>query len=636
MRRANGVSRSHWILGGLAGLITLSIVMLIALAALPFSLMKNTIARKASEALGAPVSIGSVERREALSFTPTIVVRNLYIRQPEWAGKGAMVEASQVEFRLAILPLLLGQRVRPDSIVAHGLNLALVRDRLGRANWNGPNAGAKASSEDSGLSELRVSEGRISLRDYKRSLIIAGSLTSNAKGLLLNAAGTFHDRPTRIALRAAPIVALKTDTPYPFRLDLASPLLHLQAQGHMRGALNTRAMTLDMRARAANLKYLDDMIEAGLFGTNPIDLSAKVRHAGQDWLVDQMAGRIGRSSLNGKATILKRDGRTKIDGDIRFASLDFDDLADAHGRAKAKAIEARIGERVFPGTRINLANVGPTDGVIRLRADRLLLGGSAFRSLSGVIRLDGKQLTIDDIVVGMASGQMKGTLRIDQRSGAAHPRLSIDFRLTDDRLERVLGTDAATGPLRGRIILSGRGDTIRDALAHADGRVGILVQNGSIKRTFAAVLGQDLGKTIGAALKDADAQVPLRCLAAGFIAKNGIVTPSPLLIATDISTGRGEGQLSLATEKIALSLNGQSREPSGLRLTDPILIAGTFSNPSFSISGRPASEKMGAGSVLKVLGKSIGDALGLGRKVEAKSNLAPMIVDCPALARRVL
>jgi uncharacterized protein involved in outer membrane biogenesis len=230
---------------------------------------------------------------------------------------------------------------------------------------------------------------------------------------------------------------------------------------------------------------------------------------------------------------------------------------------------------------------------------------------------------------------MTGNLRIDQRNDVARPRLSIDLVLAGGRLETLMGTRAATGPLRARVKLAGTGDTIRAALANADGRAGLLVQGGTIKRTFAAVLGQDLGKAIGAALGDRDAEVTLRCLAIGFAAKRGVLTPAPFVVDTGISVGQGQGQLSLASERLALTIRGQARNPTALRLADPIVVGGTFTSPTVSAAGTPAGTKMDAGSVIKVIGKSVGRALGLGKDEREKPPLRAED-QCDEIARKIL
>lgn len=627
----------RWIIRGIAATVLLGCFALIGLAAFPFALFKDAIAGRIGSALGTQVSIGSIERREWLSFTPTILLRDIAVQQPAWAGKGDMVHARTIEAKLPMLPLLVGRGAQPEDFVAHGLTLALVRDAKGRANWQGQDKADDAKDDaGTGLERLIIPDGHLTLRDDKRSLNLAGSFVSDGRGLRVDAAGKFHEAPARLTLRGSRIADLPPDTPYPLRLELRSPLLNLAASGQSRGALNLKAVTLDIHAIAPNLKYLDDVIEAGLFGTRAIDLKARVRHAGHDWHIERMTGSIGRSMLVAKADVLKREGRTKIDADMHFSTFDFDDLSDAQGKARAAAIEARIGPRVLPGTRINLAKVGPTDGVIRFQADRLLLEDSAFRSLSGVIELEGKLLRLDNVIAGMSSGRMTGKVSIDQRGGVAHPIMALDLAFHDGRLETLMGSRDATGPLRGRVVLKGAGDTIREALAHADGRAGLLVRGGTVKRTFAAVLGQDLGKAIGAVLRDKEVDVPLRCLAIGFTAKGGILSPSPFLVDTGISVGQGRGRLSLADERIALSIRGRSREASPLRLVDPITVGGTFTAPTLSAAGKPPGSKVDAGSVLSAVGKSVGRALGLGKDQSPAEASIPAAADCEKLARQIL
>ncbi|WP_313230861.1 AsmA family protein [Sphingobium yanoikuyae] len=619
------------------GLVALAIVtaVIIAIGAFPIGMFKGAIEERMSARLGTGVSIGSVKRNGIFSFKPVITLEDLRIAQPSWAGKGDMVQAKSIHARVAVLPLILGRAPRMEDVTAAGLNLWLVRDRDGRANWEGRDKSAPSDDGDGhGLAGVSIRDGRISLRDDKRSLTVSGQFKSDEAGVRAETKGRFHDAPASLTFSGAPIVGLSSDARYPFQLELASPLLQLHARGASVGALNLRTMALNIRAKAANLKYLDDVIEAGLFGTKPIDLTARVRHSGRDWFVDRLAGRIGSSRLTAKATVLKRDERTKIDAAVHFTDFGFDDLSDAEGRAKDAAIEARIGPRVLPGTRINLAKVGPTDGRIRFKADRLLLENSAFKSLAGTIVLEGKLLRIENIVAGMSSGRMTGLLEVDQRNGARHPKLSIDLKFADGRLETVVGSKDVTGPLQGRVALVGTGDTIREALGTANGRAGLAVEGGTIKRTFAAVLGQDLGKAIGAVLRDKDAEVPLRCLVVGFSAREGDLVARDFVADTAISLGTGKGRISLASERISLSISGQSRNPSALRLEDPIGVGGTLSSPTISAAGEPPGSKLDGGSMISAVGKSIGRALGIGKR--ERSFVTPAPIDCKAAARRVL
>ncbi len=629
---AKGRQKIKWI-----GLAVLAVVLAVIamIGAFPVGMFRGAIEERLSAHLGAAVRIGAVRRNGIFSFKPLITVQELRIAQPDWAGQGDMVHARSIQARVAVLPILLGRAPLMEDITATGLNLSLVRDRDGRANWEGrKKTPARDGDRGRGLVGVAIRDGHITLRDEKRSLTLTGSFKADGTGVRAEAKGRFHEAPATVTFVGAPIVGVASDARYPFQLQLSSPLLQLDARGASVGALNLRTMSLDIRAKAPNLKYLDDVIEAGLFGTRPIDLTAKVRHSGRDWFVDRLSGRIGSSRLVANANVLKRDERTKIDADVHFSEFGFDDLSDAEGKAKDAAIEKRIGPRVLPGTRINLAKVGPTDGRIRFKADRLLLNGSAFRSLAGTIVLEGKLLRIENILAGMSSGRMTGLLEVDQRGGVRHPKLSIDLKFADGRLETVIGSRDVTGPLHGHVALVGSGDTIREALATADGRAGLAVEGGTIKRTFAAVLGQDLGKAIGAVLKDKDAEVPLRCLVVGFSATRGELIARDFVADTGISLGTGRGRISLGSERISLSISGQSRNPSALRLEDPIGVGGTLSSPTISAAGEPPGSKLDGGAMISAVGKSIGRALGIGKKERSFVTSAP--IDCRAAARRVL
>ncbi|BAK66243.1 AsmA family protein [Sphingobium sp. SYK-6] len=633
-RRMTRSRRVRWIAIASASLLLLLVLLL---GAFPVGMAKGWLERKLSSELNAPVSIESLGREPFFSFSPTLVVRGLRIAQPDWAGPGELLRAQDVRVRVALIPALTGSGRAIRGIHARGALLALVRDENRRSNWSGERDDARtgsggASSID--LADLVITDSRFTLRDARRGLEIAGTIAANATtGLAARATGRFHGEPIEASVKGAAIAGRPAGAAYPFQLALSSPLLQLDARGTMKGALNTSDMAMTMSARAPTLKYLDDIIEAGLFGTQPIDLRASVRRQGQDWFLDRLSGSVGRSRLTGRAEILKREGRSKIDATIAFSQFDFDDLADDAGLAAQAALEARIGPRVLPNTRINLAKVGPTDGTIRFTAARLLFKSpSVFRSLRGKISLQGKVLRLDDVEAGLSSGRLTGRLLVDHREGES-PRLDLDLRLRSGRLGALLDmTEQIDAPVNARIALSGRGDTIRAALSKSTGHVGLAAGEGRISRTIAAVLAQDMGKAIGAALGDGDAPVPLRCIAIGFRARGGMLTAAPFLVETEVSRSRGEGTINLDGERIALRIGGASRESSGLPMVDPLGLEGTLSAPSLDLA---AGRKGDGGGVAGAVVRSIGGALGLvDKRGPAVDASGPS--NCRALSERVL
>ncbi|MFC4257236.1 AsmA family protein [Altererythrobacter xixiisoli] len=623
------------------GAIVAAILLLVLLlAAFPVTLLRGLAERQLAQEFDAPVTIGGLSRDSLLSFTPNITVSDARIGQPEWAkteaGEGDFLTIKRASAQVPILSLLSGS---PDIRALHisGLTLALVRDADGRGNWEGRPGEEGDGGRRPQLEQLTITDSRFSLRDAKRHLDIAGDLQADAQGgLRIHADGQFDGAPASLAFKGAALAGAKAGAAWPFTAQLDGDRLALTARGTMAGALNFGDMKLALTARAPSLTQLDYIIEAGLFGTQDIDISGDVRHQGEDWFIDRLEGTIGRSQLRAKAIVRKRDGRTKIDARIDASQLDFDDLADDEGLAKARAKEARIGKRIIPDVRVNLSKMGPTDGVIHFAIERLLVkGGSAFRSLKGRLELDHRVLKLTNAVAGLESGQVTGWLTVD--STGEVPLISTELRVTGTSLDTLIGRpDMIRGRLDGLVRINGHGDTIRDGFTSGSGKIAFVARSGAMNRMAAFVLGQDLGGAISQKLGDDDAMAPIRCAILAFTARSGVLTPAPLAIATDISSGRGRGQINLTGETIALTLNGTAREKAALRLVDPIRVGGTLTSPAISLDQAEAREGRSGGGVIGAITRSIGSALGLRKDEEEPAVTPPSSVDCAGLARAAL
>ncbi len=604
-------------------------LLFIALGAFPVGMLRGLIEDRLSHELRTRVTIGAITRNGAFSYAPLVSVRDVRIAQPSWAGQGDFVRVRAASVRVPVFALLLG-RFRPDHVALDGARVALVRDATGRANWkpDGPKR-SDGAGEGPRLSDLTVTDTRIVLRDARRGLVVAGPLTVDAAhGLRLTATGTFRNTPATLDLTGGRITGIDPHAPYAFAATFASTALNLSARGVMDGMLDTRHFTADVTVQAPTLKNLDYAIEAGLFGSQPIDLTGKIRHDGRDWYVDRVAGRMGRSLFSGSASVRKHDIRTAIDARIHATQFDFDDLADTQGRAAFAQRRAATGARVIPPTRIDLHKVGKTDGTLRFSTDRLLAsGGTVFRTLSGTLTLDHRVVTVTDIVATLAAGRLTGTVTVDHRAGL--PRLSTDLRLSGLTLETLVQRpDMISGQVRGRIVLAGQGETVREALSHASGKAAIVATQGQVRRMAADVLGQNLGGAIGDAIGGPSRTVPLRCLVANFRASNGVLVPRPLAIDTGASIGRGSGRILLDGERIDLTLAGASKSRAVLRIADPIRIGGTLGSPSVSVAGLGTADRPGTGGVLRVFGRSLGQALGLTRTPESADGRPPVTMDC--------
>jgi uncharacterized protein involved in outer membrane biogenesis len=325
-----------------------------------------------------------------------------------------------------------------------------------------------------------------------------------------------------------------------------------------------------------------------------------VVHDGTSWIVTGLRGTVGRSDLTGRITARRVDGRTKLDGAVTFGRLDFDDLASHAGLARAHQVTAQIGRKLVPPTRINLAHVGPADGVIEIAARRLISKQpSALAAMRGTLTLDHRRLTADPFTLDLTRGRITGRIVVDQRDGAPLPRVTLALDLTGTTLTTLAGGDGdVTGAVTGRLRLTGRGSTFREVVGNADGRIGLIARDGVLPAKVASDLGFDVARALTTV---EDKQAGLRCVAIGLAMRRGTGTFDPMVIDTTRAQSRGIGTIRFPQEALAIRLTGAPKKKSVLRLPAAILVGGTIKEPEVDLQKGAKS----FGNILKAIGQSI-------------------------------
>lgn len=609
------LSRRAWIILSTGG--GTLVVLVLAAAMFPVSWLKETVEHRIGDSIGSQVKIASLDREDIFSFSPVIAAHDIRIAQPNWAGRGDLAAVRELRLRLHVLPLLTG-RTDADLLTARGLRLNLLRTADGRKNWTRQEASDSRGST-AAMEIGRIEDAVISYRDDKQKRQFALRLTVDRdQGLSAQGNGSIDGAPVRLTLRGAPMVR---DRRWPFEAKIDGTAIAMTAKGSMAQPLRTDDMTFAITARADDLKRIDRVIEAGLFGTQPVDLKADVTHADNAWKVENLAGRVGRSPLTGRIAAIKTDGRTKLDGDVRFTALDFDDLASDEGLRKAAALRRAMGPRIVPNTRVNIGKIDKTDGRIAVRIDRILSKGpSAVRSVNAVLTLDNRILTVDPLRVGLAAGAITGRVVVDQRAGQPKPTVHLSLALRNGRISAFVGSARdVDGRMDGRIQITGVGDTVREAVGVSDGHVGLLARQGALPTKIAAFMGFDVAKGL---LADKDSRTVLRCAGLGLSVRKGVGTIDPLIIDTSISQSHGTGTVRFPAETLAISATGKPKGKAAILLPGPVRLDGTIRQPHLIV---PKPDKS-VGSILKAVGRAI----------SGKQGPPATDVDCAALTSKML
>jgi uncharacterized protein involved in outer membrane biogenesis len=609
--------RVHWTAGGVALLVVL---LLIALAAFPWGVLRETAVRRASERIGRSVTIGRIDRLDSFSFTPTIAIRDLSVPQAAWAGKGELARITTARIRFSAWAMLIG-RFAPESIEIEGLRLALIRDAQRRENWRKDGTGSGGGDSPAGLDHLVLRDARVTYRDAFQQRSFDLTLSSDAGGFRVGGAGMVRGQPVSVTAHGPAIAA--TGKPWPFGATIDGPALAMRATGTMDAPLDLRHLVIDVTARANDLKMIDAIIEAGLIGTQPVSLTAHARHDGHDWNVSSIAGMIGQSDIAGHVTVRKLDGRTRLDGVIDAQRLRFEDFASDAGLAKAQALKQVEGPKLVPNLRINIRKITHTDGTIAFTVRHLIDNGGAraFTGLSGRLTLDHQLLTIDPLSFTMTKGRMSGSLRVDQRGGRDVPLVTIDMAIRDSSLGTIAGT--AGGEVDGRFDaharLVGIGSTIREAVGNSDGMLGVIAGDGRLPAKIASMIGLDAGRSF---FTGGEEEAGLRCVALRLDVRHGVGRADPFVIDTTRSRSDGTGTITFPSEAMAFDLTGYPKDRIVLRLPGSVHVGGTIREPDVIIPPQVKS----VGNIFKAIGRAI------------RGDQGPLATDadCATLARRVL
>lgn len=554
-------------------------------------LLRPLIATSLSSTLGQTATIGSLNRRGGTLLHPILVLANVHVAQPVWAGPGDIASVEQIAVQLPLLPLLTGH-FRPESIVVTRPHLKLFRTSDGRLNWTARTRAARLPV----LGKLRIADGLLEVVDVQADRNLRARFVLDGHGFRLTGHGRLGRQPLTLIGRGAPINPVQLAAPWPFRVILSTPRAVLALDGIADNLLNLDHFSACLISHGYDLHDLDKVVEAGLPGTQAFVLRAEVRHDAPDWILDRITGTLGRSDFAGRAALRQRNGRNVANAALVARQFDFRDLSSDHGQAINAAHFRRNGPRLLPETAIHLEHFRNVDATVRFVVHRLLFAKpSPFVSLAGTAVLDHGVLTIQPLVAGLVHGRITGSARVEHRTG--QPHLMLNLKLIDSRIENVLIKPAeAVGPLYGMIRLAGDGLTVRSAIGHANGTVAFIVKHGALLAKTGELIGQDAGGLLAG-----KGRVELRCAIGHFSVKNGIAMPTPLLIDTAVSQANASGSIDLSNERIALIVAGHRKQRSTVRLAGPLKVSGILSKPIFGIS--PAAKS--PSGIFKTIGHAL-------------------------------
>ncbi len=595
-----------WAAGTLAALIAL----LAALAAaLDTGHFQKPLMRFIASHAGRPLEFKGAFQLSVFSLHPRLIAEDVVIGNPPWVPSGPTAEIAKV-ILVITLPWF-GHGLGVERLEMHGATLHLMRDSTGHANWQwtDPDEGGYQSLPIT--RSLSMPDARVDLDDAQRHLEFHGKVSAHevngieaARSLRIEGEGLLNGRPASFEIDGDPLTGASHAKPYRFTFAEGSSGSRLTGSGFLSHPFDFDVLDTTFEAAGADLKDLFYLTGIKLVNTGSYRLSGKLVRRGTHTQLNDLVVTSGQSDVRGTVSIDYSGGRPKLGADLNSQLLHLSDLG---ARAAGRPSEADAGPPLLlSNARLDPAAVRRMDGVVNYHAHRIDVGRVPLQTVAGKMTIDHGVLVLAPLSGDVLGGKFTAQARLD--AATDDPAADLDLKIADLRLGQLVRKGAAQPPvdglLRARVIIKGRGSSIHQVAASANGTVTAVLSHGTIRASLAELTGVDL-RGLGLMLSKNAQESAVRCGVASFLAHDGTLVTKSLVVDTDPVLITGEGDIHLDSEALDLALRGH---PKGLRLSrlrSPVLVRGTLSHPSAGIQARnsvaQAAEAVALGALLTPL-----------------------------------
>jgi hypothetical protein len=148
--------------------------------------------------------------------------------------------------------------------------------------------------------------------------------------------------------------------------------------------------------------------------------------------------------------------------------------------------------------------------------------------------------------------------------------------------------------------LSGVGNSTAEILGSSDGKLALVMGNGTFSNLLVELAGIDIAESLGLLISK-DKPITLRCTVADFTVQKGRAQVKTFVIDTTDTAISGTGSIDLGKEAMNLKLKAHPKDPSLFAARTPIDIRGTFANPSVGLDPKEAAARGGVAAALSAI-----------------------------------
>ena len=607
-----------WV-GSVFGIIVIAAV--IFFATLDANRAKGYISAAVSKATGRQLTIGG-DLQVDFGWISRLRASQIQFENASWSKYPQMTEVGLLDVQIDVWQLLSKFRLVLPSITVSQPKVILEKNADGAANWEFQAAPAvtepavpQKRTEFPIIEKVVIEDGTFLFNNQQTNTQLELKLTqAEAAGFLeepvkLKVKGTYQKLPLSLSLDGGSYENLRSSKdPYPLQINVGVGKLKVNINGNLTEPLAMKGEDVTLDVQGDDMANLFPLIRLVFPSTPPYKLKGHLKHEGQVWSFSNFSGRVGDSDLSGTIRVDTEPKRPAMKADLVSNLVDFKDLAGFIGgkpasgsdetasdeQEKQAAATKEESDRIFPDQPYDLERLKAMDADVRLRAKRILAPNLPIDDLNAKLSLSDGVLKFNPTVFGVANGRIEIYSTFD---GSKQPsKVNIDARLRQLDLKRFLKSEFAqktVGPIGGRIVLSGTGQSFRDLMATASGNTFVMMSGGEISELLVRLAGLNVARALGVLVRG-DKPISIRCALLDLQGTDGQMGVQTLVFDTANSIISGEGKIDLRDEKLDIMLTPVPKDFSPLSLRSYIRVNGTLKN----ISAFPDPIKTGTDSLV--------------------------------------
>ena len=573
---------------------------------------------------------------------PTLELNDLVLANLPGGSEPQMARIKSLNMTLAPLELLRGRVVVPRVAVDEA---DVLLERVdGHQNWIlGDDQPAKPDKEKTNrlrLGSVSLLHGRVRYLDRampmavtvqvrpldQQSAALARGIdtapaTNNRYALGFDISGKYKGNPFSGNAQSGGAVSLQdSGVPFPLRLALVAGETRLQMEGTLANALQLSGIDMRMQIAGSTLANIYPLLLLPLPASPPYSLHGRLRRDGNHFAIQELGGRIGSTDLQGEGSYDLRSPRPLLRVQLRSELMNIADLGPLIGvetqsrtskpvkqtelatrEQAARTDPPKRGERVLPAGHFDPERLRLIDAEVRLQGQRVKgVATVPLENFVATLRLQDAVLELNPLELDAAGGKFVARARLDARKGdtlLSRVETRVQHLHIDQLVPKKASIAKGAGLMNLSATLTGSGNSIADAAAHADGRIAATLFEGQVSSLLDAASGLAIGRVL-ALLATGDREIKLNCGATVFDVQDGQGHSSLFVLDTAKTQVLGSGQFDLAHERFALHVAPKPKNPGFLSLRTPVDLNGTFSHAEVSLEKKPLLARAGAAIAL--------------------------------------